>query len=303
MEKYIKVASYNLDNSSGSLDGAIMGNEFVTTSKSHSFDRKKTLETVLEQAKLLISLDADFLLIQELTGLTPMNAFVNTKDPFLSAFQEYRHQYYPNLLQLNGYLEHGKANLAKQEYEISFVNHEISRDSDDYDEIKRRRVSFITKAVLKANAYILNNRSMIETSTKVDDKPISIFNTHLMPYPMNQEKRIWELTKIINILIEKQRQGIPVILGGDFNFSLESNTKPDSFPEHLKKLLEANGLKLMIPDKPPHRRLVKNEYGFYSLNSLDGFITSEGIDVINLGVIDNPNLSDHFPIFCKVKIK
>ena len=35
-----------------------------------------------------------------------------------------------------------------------------------------------------------------------------------------------------------------------------------------------------------------------SSGSLDGFITSEVIDVINLGVIDNPNLSDHFSIFC-----
>lgn len=32
-----------------------------------------------------------------------------------------------------------------------------------------------------------------------------------------------------------------------------------------------------------------------SSGSLDGFITSE--------VIDNPNLSDHFSIFCEVKIK
>lgn len=83
MKDFYKVISYNLGNGANSCKGRIKNNQFFIEKSSSIFDRKKTVETTLNQAKLLKSMKADFLLIQELTGLTPMNAFVKTKEIFL----------------------------------------------------------------------------------------------------------------------------------------------------------------------------------------------------------------------------
>ncbi len=303
MEDIYKVVSYNLGNGASSCEGKQEDTQFIKDKSYSIFNRKKTISTTLQQSRLLIDMNADFLLIQELTGLTPMNAFVNTKDIFLKEFKDYSYKYFPNLFQFNGLLEHGKANLVKNKYDCEFINHEISKDEDDYSNIKTRKISYLKKLQLYANAFILNNRSMIETSVKLDNEILRIFNIHLIPYDMNQEKRIKELEKILTYLMEEYRNNSYIVIGGDFNFNLKPLGSISDFPKYFCDLLTRYGWKLLISDSPTHRRLVKNQNGAYSLNNLDGFIVSPNIDVINMESKNNYELCDHSPILLEMKLK
>lgn len=193
--------------------------------------------------------------------------------------------------------------MVKKEYNCEFFNQEISKDKDDYADIKAKQISYFKKLRLYFNAFILNNRSMIETFVKLNNENLKIFNMHLIPYNMNQEKRIWEFNKILTILMEEYKKGNYIVLGGDFNFNLKPLGTVSDFPEFFRNILLKSGWNFLVTNSPTHRRLVKNQNKAYNLNNLDGFITSPNIEVIDVKSINNYELCDHSLIELKMKLK
>lgn len=150
------------------------------------------------------------------------------------------------------------------------------------------------------------------------EKQLVIFNVHLSAYTKDGTISTEQLKLIAEDLKKEQEKGNYVICGGDFNKDLIGNSseifnvpsKETSWNQKIDEKIIPDGFTLVKPynkENPiPSCRDTEEGYekGKTYTVTLDGFIVSNNIEVVESNVIDtNFMYSDHNPVFLKFKMK
>ncbi len=147
------------------------------------------------------------------------------------------------------------------------------------------------KKVLYSKTYRLPhlpsllNRIITKTVVIIDNKEISIYNTHLDYQYLSVKKR--QLNKILK-LIKKDKN--PIILTGDFN--LKNNKKIfNNFTEELEKM---NIYRVQIDEKTFKPSKYKR--------AIDHIFLSKDFKLVDKNVVKDIKTSDHYPVLIRVLI-
>lgn len=153
------------------------------------------------------------------------------------------------------------------------------------------RCPIITKyEVIKKKTYNLPflpsllRRVLTKEIVKIDDKDVSIYNTHI-DYLSELAKRR-QLKKILKIILKDKN---PIILTGDFNLK---NNHP-LFKEFKNKLKEKGIIHFDIKEKTwKHSKYHR---------AIDHIFISNDFDLVEKKLIKEIPISDHYPILIKIK--
>lgn len=147
------------------------------------------------------------------------------------------------------------------------------------------------KKVLYSKTYRLPhlpsllNRIITKTVVVIDNKEISIYNTHLDYRYLSVKKR--QLNKILK-LIKKDKN--PIILTGDFNLK---NNK-EIFNDFTEKLEKLNIYRVQIDEKTFKPSKYKR--------AIDHIFLSKDFKLVDKNVIKDIKTSDHYPVLIRVLI-
>lgn len=145
------------------------------------------------------------------------------------------------------------------------------------------------KKVLYSKTYRLPhlpsllNRIMTKTVVAIDNKEISIYNTHLDYQYLSVKKR--QLNKILK-LIKKDKN--PIILTGDFNLK---NNK-EIFNDFTEKLEKLNIYRVQIDEKTFKPSKYKR--------AIDHIFLSKDFKLVDKNVVKDIKTSDHYPVLIRV---
>ena len=147
------------------------------------------------------------------------------------------------------------------------------------------------------------------------DKELVIINLHLEAYD-NGKTRESQMKVLRNIMIEENKKGNYIIVGGDFNqiFPTVDNSKYpilDASNYSAKQIPEdflPEGFKYVVDGEVPTARLLDKPYsGKYEdtqLYVIDGYIVSDNIKVNSIKTVDNQfKYSDHNPVELNITIE
>lgn len=132
----------------------------------------------------------------------------------------------------------------------------------------------------------LLNRIITKTVISIDNKEVTVFNTHLDYKYESVKKR--QLDYILK-LIEKEKN--PIILTGDFNLK---NNK-DAFNDFVFKLEKLNIYRVPISEKTFKPSKYKR--------AIDHIFLSKDFKLLNKTVVKDIDTSDHYPILVEVLFK
>lgn len=147
------------------------------------------------------------------------------------------------------------------------------------------------KKVLYSKTYNLPhlpsllNRIITKTVVVIDNKEISIYNTHLDYQYLSVKKR--QLNKILK-LIKKDKN--PIILTGDFNLK---NNK-EIFNDFTEKLEKLNIYRVRIDEKTFKPSKFKR--------AIDHIFISKDFKLVDKNVVKDIETSDHYPVLIRVLI-
>jgi len=172
-------------------------------------------------------------------------------------------------------------------------------------------------------------RALLITRMPIENSPndLVVINVHLSAYD-DGNMRIQELAKLQEIIQEAYSQGDYVVVGGDFNQSFPGalsnyqdqdnyqytttyELKEDNFWEAFPlnpTWFNENNYQLISDALIPTCRLLHQPYDSENLSNnqyylIDGFITSQNVEVINYQTIDeNFQYSDHNPVKITIKL-
>lgn len=147
------------------------------------------------------------------------------------------------------------------------------------------------KKVLYSKTYNLPhlpsllNRIITKTVVIIDNREISIYNTHLDYQYLSVKKR--QLNKILK-LIKKDKN--PIILTGDFNLK---NNK-EIFNDFTEKLEKLNIYRVQIDEKTFKPSKYKR--------AIDHIFISKDFKLVDKNVVKDIETSDHYPVLIRVLI-
>ncbi|MBQ9019461.1 MAG: endonuclease/exonuclease/phosphatase family protein [Bacilli bacterium] len=128
------------------------------------------------------------------------------------------------------------------------------------------------------------NRIVTKTVVKIDEKMVSIYNTHIdFMYDILKQK---QLKKILDIITNDSN---PIILMGDFNLK---NNNP-IFNKFVNELDNLNIRHLDILEKT----FKKSKYH----RAIDHIFVSKEIKLVSKKLVTDIPISDHYPIIIKVR--
>lgn len=158
------------------------------------------------------------------------------------------------------------------------------------------------------------DRCFTENTFSIDnDKELIVINIHLSAFDKGGLIRQVQLKYLKNYLDEKNKDGNYIIVGGDWNHNLPGSHPYDfkskePWPFWLKNLpedFEVEGYNWAIDPTVPTVRTLGQEYekGFNFLATIDGFLVSENIEVLEVFTIHNEfQNSDHNPVTMKFRL-
>lgn len=266
LSEKLKIVSWNL------------GNSVSFKSDKSSISKKDILTNISNQIKVLKNINADFMLLQEITKISFVNLFSNPLLKFTDEFRDYNIGYVSNT-DLSKILDHGNATLS------------------NYD-CESRKIIFPEKLNGVFNNLIFSNRSSLMTVIPMvnSSKKLIIFNIHFAPFKQNSEYRNRQIKYILNIAKSGLEKGNYIIIGGDFNIEF-FDTKGST--EILKTYFDLiNPIEWEIPFT--NKLTFKNST---IIKRPDGLVTSKNIDINDIFVFDNCDYSDHYPIGLKFKLR
>lgn len=148
-----------------------------------------------------------------------------------------------------------------------------------------------------------------------NEKELVIFNVHLSSYTEDSKIPKKQLEKISEDLRREKEKGNYVICAGDYNKDLTSdnpetystNNKKATWNQKIDKSIIPDGFSLInMANKIPSCRNTKTKYekGKTYAITIDGFIVSDNIEIIQAEIIDTEFMySDHNPAYLKFKLK
>ena len=195
---------------------------------------------------------------------------------------------------LHGGYRYGDSLLAKK---IKFIddfnenNNIITPHEVIYEETKN--MPFIPSNIRDLSESILKGsimpRIITITLTKINDEIICAMNTHLdYQIPSIQIKQL----EFIKSLVRKFSEKYPVILTGDFNMEIDNNHFY-TFNSELANL----GIKRVEVNEKTNANKFPNQTAIDHI-----FIPSEW-EVVNKGIKELENVTDHKEVFAEVKYK
>ena len=272
LHKEVKIMTYNIGNC---LYGRNANNNSYMT-----FSRKKINSNIKGQLSQIKKYDPDILLLQEIGTSSLSNTLKNIYKKYRIELKKYKSKYYNNynILQI---FNNGKATFIKK-----------------YSQNQKIKIPFKVRGIL--NNIFCSNKVQILTRIKISDtkKELIIINIHLTAYKKNHIERIKQLNYILDIAKKELDKGNYVVIGGDWNIDLFSETNKLNLPsEIIKKInndnwtMNAKGKTLKYEGK-----LLKDD------KTYDGFLTSKNIVVTKLKSYEQFDYSDHSPVTMTIKL-
>lgn len=147
-----------------------------------------------------------------------------------------------------------------------------------------------------------------------DDIDLVLYNVHLSAYADSREVEEKQFYELFSHMEKEYSEGNFIICGGDFNKDLLGDSSKFNSgiggeyswarPFPFDKI--PNGFKLFSDKTVPSNRIADAPYekGKTFVNTIDGFVVSDNIEVINIKTIDTGfKFSDHNPVVLEFKVK
>lgn len=262
---------------------------------------EEAMNNTLAIAAYLEVFDADFNLLQEVDLNSKRSHYINQYDMYLSSHNKtfalnYKNSFVPvPLTRPMGKVMSGIVTTSKA------VPFEITRHKFDGEE------SFLIQ-------LFELDRNFTISKYYVEDKILYILNAHFSAYDEGGKIRQQQLTQIQDILIEAEKNGHYVILGGDFNHELPGADSSifnytQTYPDWIQSLpsdFTPAGYTWAIDPNTPTVRDLMNPYvvddNFVAV--IDGFLVSDNIEIIEVNTEDLGFVnSDHNPVILKFILK
>jgi Metal-dependent hydrolase len=287
LDKNIRIFTYNLGN-------AVYGEKFCFDGKRTDINyrnlfpsnRKEVLTNIDGQIEIIDNTDPDIILFQEISKLSFINYFSNPYRNCKQRLSDYSSSYLSNYNFL-GILNHGKSIFVKENFDYEFL-----------------KAPYKIEGVLKN--YFGSNKHYILSRIKINDsdKELIVINVHFTAFRKNYEIRIKQINYILDIAFKEYEKGNYVIVGGDFNMNLVTNTKvhkKSNLPKEILNKLSSNW-NINCDGKTVRDLSVRLEEN-NDERVYDGFICSDNIEVIKINSLENFRYSDHSPVIMEFKLK
>jgi|GEM_PF-5074700 endonuclease/exonuclease/phosphatase family metal-dependent hydrolase len=253
--------------------------------------KKDVISSLDNQIKFLIKSDPDIILLQEVTSSSIINYKVPMLDIILHRMKKYKYSYFhPTTDIFFSKIVHGDLVLSKKEFKCNLVN--LPMEAKGLSKLIKQKYAAIVCD------FLLNN------------KHISIINTHLSAFDPNSTTRHDQLLTLIDNINSKQ----PTIIGGDFNMSpvslnLFTNQNHYSFwvsniSNAILDQLKNRGMKILFDSSSPTVRTNEKPYDKTNYKTItDFFIYSKKFKINIVKTYDLDFLySDHNPILLSFEI-
>ena len=278
--KDIKILSWNIGNCVYSdyycvkdrQDSLHFKNIFPAKRKEVFFNLSGITSTIKE-------VNPDIVLLQEVTKISPLNRFVNTYKRLKSSLDEY-YSYYLKHYNILGFINHGKAVFSKELVNYSDIKIPVKMKS------------------LKDDIF-LGNKTVIKTSININGSALVIFNVHFIAFSRNELERLEQLRYILELARLELSNGHDVIIGGDFNMDLDIGSLSSDIMDEIK----SSGFNFIVSSTPTLRSLAAPYSKNSSKRTIDGFLCSSNIEMIDITNLDTFKHSDHSPIVLNFRIR
>lgn len=285
MNKELKIVTWNLGYGVYPDYYAITGSR-DSIRNMFPISKKEVKKNIAGQITVLKQIDADILLLQEVTSLNPVNRWTNQFRLIKKGFQNYSRVFIPSV-NIPGVLKIGKCTITK-----------IDSKSEPLD-AKFKATSTWDNLVMRNNVSVL-------TRTPLMDKELVTINIHLAPFKRQSELREQQLRFIFDVAAKEYEKGNYVIIGGDWNMDMPLTKLPLKYktimsviPDDLTEIFDKKRWQLMKASEATVRDL-KAPYPNTEMNSIDGFLCSPNIKVFDIKIIQDFRYSDHCPVLLKI---
>ena len=270
-------------------------------------DNKIIVDNITESINALLSINPDFMLLQEVDQDSTRSRYINQYDMITRIFADYGSTFSPNFdvkwiaypfTHMQGKVYSGQATLFNKSIETA------TRVTLPSDQSWPRRL-------LNADPGLLITR--MPTS---DDKELVLVNLHL-PLDKNDKEDAFikgQLSALEELLLAEYEKENYIIVGGDFNHLLPLaeevsfqfrddipswiNPLPVSFsPDNFSWAVDMSSPTMRDPSVP-----FKKGSSFVSI--VDGFLVSDNVRILESTTLDlNFQNSDHHPTYIKFELK
>jgi len=237
-----------------------------TLNKKNNISNAKTIAQLIKEEKI------DILGTQELTRASEVELNKNLKD--YKCYGNYR---------LGKYLF---KNSNFNENNIIITNKKVTEHKTIWLPWIAKNFKDLKKSILKKS--IMPRIATIITINDHEFGKIKMINTHLDHKIINIKEK--QLEKLKNI-IEKIERKYQIVLTGDFNLQ----EKDEIFQKFIKDLEKLNLKKVIIEEKTWTGKDGKQK-------QIDHIFIPNSWKILEKGILDNKEISDHNPIFVKVEI-
>lgn len=269
--------------------------------ESRAFSKESVIETTEGIIGLLLEQDADFLFLEEVDEKATRSYHVNERKMIEDGLSGYSHSFGVNYdssyLFYPFHQPHGKSLSGV----LTFSKYQMT-DS-------LRRSLPVETSLMK---FVDLDRCYVVSRLPVDNgKELVLFTAHLSAYTSDGTIATEQLKMLVEDMQSEYEKGNYVICGADFNkdllgdssqyfgVSAGENTWAQPFPAELLKETDISlPAPVNEPEMVPTTRYADAPYHEDQLMvTVDGFLVSENVEVLECTVIDNQFLySDHQPV-------
>lgn len=275
--------------------------------QSRAFSEERLIENLSNIESLLSDRDADIYLLQEVDEDGTRTYHVNERERFEKLFSGYNSVWAQNWD--SSYLfypftePHGKNSAGLITFSGFSVNSAIRRSLPIEDSVMK--IVDLDRCYSVSRIAVNNGKELV------------LYNAHLSAYTSDGKIAEEQIKLLASDMSAEYEKGNYVICGGDFNKDLLGNageifgisgedyTWAQPFPTEL---IAEMPLSLVVPyDEASPIPSCRNADGPYNENqfvlTVDGFIISDNIEVVESNVIDTGfEYSDHNPVYMNFKL-
>ncbi len=282
------------------MDEGIMKDGTKTVGKRSTAVSKESVEKCTKgSVDLIKSLNADFILLQEVDTTSTRSFQVNQKDAFADGFPSFGNAYASNFH--TGFLAypimepHGIANAGVMTLSDVYVD-DAYRRSYPIDE------SFPTKF------FDCDRCFLIERIPVDNGKELVLINNHMSAYDEGGKIRAQQFDMLVDVIEDEYEKGNYVVIGGDWNHALCGSEamypSAQQVPPWISTFDESDlprGFKVVRADNIEQVASCRGddipyEKGYTYTATVDGFVVSANVDAKAKNIDGEFKYSDHNPV-------